>query len=90
MILVAPLFCQHAIFLLVIVVAWIIPDVPESVKDEIKREKVLALKAHLGRSSDPQRQPDTGLLEEHHLEVERRAEGEEELEHIAEVIRRNE
>lgn len=73
-----------------IVIAWVIPDVPQSVKDEIKREKVLALKSHLGQSAEPQRQPDTGLLEEHHLEVERRAEGEEELEHLAAVIRRNE
>ena len=81
---------QHAIFLLVIVIAWAIPDVPQSVKDEIKREKVLALKSHLGQSAEPLRQPDTGLLEEHHLEVERRAEGEDELEHLAAVIRRNE
>ena len=89
---VAPFFfsCQHAIFLLVIVVAWVIPDVPESVKNEIKREKVLALKAHLGQSGDPQRQPDTGLLDEHHLEVERRAKGKEEMEHFGAVIRRNE
>ena len=38
---------QHFIFLGVAVIAWIIPDVPEAVQQEIKKEKLLALEATL-------------------------------------------
>ena len=37
-----------------IVIAWLIPDVPEAVQNEIKKEKLLALEAALSRP-DPRR-----------------------------------
>ena len=46
----APLSCdQHVIFVLVGIIAWLIPDVPEKVKLEIMREIVLASEAQLKR-----------------------------------------
>ena len=36
------------------VIAWLIPDVPETVQNEIKKEKLLALEATLSRP-DPRR-----------------------------------
>ena len=38
---------QHFIFVGVAVIAWLIPDVPEAVQQEIKKEKLLALEATL-------------------------------------------
>ena len=45
---------EHIIFIAVIVIAWLIPDVPEAVQNEIKKEKLLALEAALSRP-DPRR-----------------------------------
>jgi hypothetical protein len=42
---------EHVIFVLVAFIAWIIPDIPEAVENEIKKEKLLALEATLKRSS---------------------------------------
>ena len=40
-----PFSLQHVIFVLGAVIAWAIPDVPENVENEIKKEKLLAFRA---------------------------------------------
>ena len=38
-------FLQHFIFVISAALAWLIPDVPQSVKNEIQKEKLLAFEA---------------------------------------------
>lgn len=38
-------FLQHFIFVISAFLAWLIPDVPQSVKNEIQKEKLLAFEA---------------------------------------------
>lgn len=38
-------FLQHFIFVIAAFLAWLVPDVPQSVKNEIRREKLLAYEA---------------------------------------------
>ena len=39
------LHTQHFIFIISAVLAWLIPDVPQSVQNEIQKEKLLAFEA---------------------------------------------
>ncbi|KAL5475674.1 hypothetical protein EMCRGX_G025519 [Ephydatia muelleri] len=58
---------EHVIFFLSMVIAWAVPDVPENVENEIKREKLLAYRAQQQQVLGVKKDENKSLHEEHPL-----------------------
>ena len=61
---------QHVIFVLGAVIAWAIPDVPENVENEIKKEKLLAYRAQqaqVAKDNEKMKHDSQSVHEEHGL-----------------------
>ena len=63
----SPLHPQHVIFFLSMIIAWAVPDVPENVENEIKREKLLAYRAQQEHVGDAKKHENQSSHDEHPL-----------------------